>query len=177
MSQNLAFLLHIVVKAPITLQQTILLNFLFFIENKLTFHVNCLPSRQFPWNVRTYFLWKIKKKDYFLLLLGNTNSLCTPRMHSLHYNVYGYDTLATMHPGPSCSKYCLFNVLVSGQNVNCSSKYSIRFTRIFAEKMWVKSYSHFFSKNISIYAIFNDQSSNDKLTNNIISFEQLGSGE
>ena len=37
-----------------------------------------------------------------------------------------------------------------------------------------KSYSHFFSKNISIYAIFNDQSFNDTLTNNIYSFEQLG---
>ena len=32
----------------------------------------------------------------------------------------------------------------------------------------------FFQKNISIYAIFNDQSFNDMLTNNIVSFEQLG---
>ena len=32
-------------------------------------------------------------------------------------------------------------------------------------------YSHFFfSKNISVYAIFNDQSFNDKLTNDIVSF-------
>ena len=31
-----------------------------------------------------------------------------------------------------------------------------------------KSYSHFFSKNISIYAILNDQSFNDKLTNDIV---------
>ena len=37
-----------------------------------------------------------------------------------------------------------------------------------------KSYSHFFSKNISIYAIFNDQNFNNMLINNIISFEQLG---
>ena len=36
-----------------------------------------------------------------------------------------------------------------------------------------KSYSQFFSKNISIYAIFNDQSFNDMLTNHV-SFEQLG---
>ena len=35
-----------------------------------------------------------------------------------------------------------------------------------------KSYSHFFSKNISKYAIFNDQSFNYLLTNGIISFEQ-----
>ena len=32
----------------------------------------------------------------------------------------------------------------------------------------------FFSKNIGLYAIFNDQSFNDTLTNDIISFEQLG---
>ena len=36
------------------------------------------------------------------------------------------------------------------------------------------SYSHFFGKNISVYAIFNDQSFNDALTNDIVSFEQLG---
>ena len=36
--------------------------------------------------------------------------------------------------------------------------------------------SNFFSKNISVYAIFNDQSFNDTLTNDIVSFEQLGQG-
>ena len=45
--------------------------------------------------------------------------------------------------------------------------------------MWVgfanaKATHFFFSKNISIYAIFNDQSFNDTLTNNIVSFKQLG---
>ena len=39
-----------------------------------------------------------------------------------------------------------------------------------------KNYSQFFSKNISIYAIFNDQSFKARLTNDIISFEQLGPG-
>ena len=34
----------------------------------------------------------------------------------------------------------------------------------------------FFSKYISVYAIFNDQSFNDTLTNDIVSFEQLGPG-
>ena len=32
----------------------------------------------------------------------------------------------------------------------------------------------FFSKNISIYVVFNDQSFNNTLTNDIISFKQLG---
>ena len=31
----------------------------------------------------------------------------------------------------------------------------------------------FFSKNISMYALFNDQSFNDTLTNDIVSIEQL----
>ena len=34
----------------------------------------------------------------------------------------------------------------------------------------------FFSKDISIYAIFNDQSFNNTATNHIVSFEQLGPG-
>ena len=38
----------------------------------------------------------------------------------------------------------------------------------------MQSYLHFFSKNISIYALFNDQSFNDTLTNDVVSFEQLG---
>ena len=33
-----------------------------------------------------------------------------------------------------------------------------------------------FSKNISVYAIFNDQSFNDTLINDIVSFEQFGPG-
>ena len=33
-----------------------------------------------------------------------------------------------------------------------------------------------FGKNISVYAIFNDQSFKDMLTNDIVSFEQLGPG-
>ena len=33
-----------------------------------------------------------------------------------------------------------------------------------------------FSENISMYAMFNDQSFNDTLTNDIVSFEQLGPG-
>ena len=38
-----------------------------------------------------------------------------------------------------------------------------------------KSYSQFFSKNISVYAIFNDYRFNDTLTYDISNFEQLGS--
>ena len=34
-----------------------------------------------------------------------------------------------------------------------------------------------FQQNISIYAVLNDQSLNDTLTNDIFSFDQLGFGE
>ena len=45
--------------------------------------------------------------------------------------------------------------------------------------MWVafanaKATHIFFCKNISVYAILNDQSFNDTLTNDIVSFEQMG---
>ena len=37
--------------------------------------------------------------------------------------------------------------------------------------------THIFSeKNFSVYSIFSDQSFNDTLTNDIVSFEQLGTG-
>ena len=37
-----------------------------------------------------------------------------------------------------------------------------------------KLLTFFFSKNISISAIFNDQSFNDTLTNDVVKFEKLG---
>ena len=42
--------------------------------------------------------------------------------------------------------------------------------------MWVacKSYSHFFNKSISVNAKLTDQSFNDTLTKDIVSFEQMG---
>ena len=37
-----------------------------------------------------------------------------------------------------------------------------------------KNMSSFSAKDITVYAIFNNQSFNDTLTNDIVSFEQLG---
>ena len=47
--------------------------------------------------------------------------------------------------------------------------------QVFLLKKCAKATHIFFSKNIIIYAIFNDQSFNDILTKGIVSFEQLGS--
>ena len=58
----------------------------------------------------------------------------------------------------------MLNVLVSNTCISNS--------QVFLLKKY-KSYSHFFSKNISGHAILNDQSFNDMLTKAIVSFEQL----
>ena len=51
-------------------------------------------------------------------------------------------------------------------------------SQVFLLKMWVAfanaKAAHIFSAKICVYAIFNDQSFNDMLTNDIVSFEQLG---
>ena len=39
-----------------------------------------------------------------------------------------------------------------------------------------KLHTFFFSKGISVHAIFDDQNFNDTLTNDIVSFQQLGPG-
>ena len=59
----------------------------------------------------------------------------------------------------------------------CQSSFC-KFTGIFAEKMWVafanaKATHIFLGKILRVYAIFNDQSFNDTLTNNIISLNNL----
>ena len=63
---------------------------------------------------------------------------------------------------------------MSGQNVNCSSKYNVLFTGIFTEKKMQTAFEiTFFSKNISVYAICNHQNLNKTLTYDIVSFEKL----
>ena len=48
----------------------------------------------------------------------------------------------------------------------------------FAEKMWVAFavYSHFFSKKFQYICVSLDVNFNESLTNDIVSFEQLGPG-
>ena len=53
-------------------------------------------------------------------------------------------------------------------------KSTISSSQVFLLKENVSKLLTFFSKNISKYAIFNGQSFNDSLTNDIVNFEQLG---
>ena len=46
----------------------------------------------------------------------------------------------------------------------------------FAEKMHCKSYSHFFSKKFQHICVLLDVNFNESLTNEVVSFEQLGPG-
>ena len=54
-------------------------------------------------------------------------------------------------------------------------KYSYAKTQgpVFQSVFSLTSYSHLFSKNISIYGILDEQRFNDMSTNDIVSFEQL----
>ena len=47
-------------------------------------------------------------------------------------------------------------------------------SQVFLLKKIHRYFHIFFCKNISIYAIFNDQNFNDTLTKDIVTFEQLG---
>ena len=57
-------------KVPITSAANDIFFFFFFQRKQvLTFHVNHLLGRWFTWNVKTWFLWKIKKKKFECRLL------------------------------------------------------------------------------------------------------------
>ena len=63
----------------------------------------------------------------------------------------------------------MLTVLVS--RISDSQVFLLKNVGIFCK---CKSYLHFFSRNISVYAIFNDQSLNAMLTYGIVSFEEVG---
>ena len=42
-----------------------------------------------------------------------------------HFGGYVFVFVCCIHPGPCCSKHRQLNKLVSGQNVECCSKYNI----------------------------------------------------
>ena len=71
-------------------------------------------------------------------------------------------------PGPGCSKRCQLNELVKGHFVNCFSGFNTQYSDIFC------SYSHFFSKKFQHICVSLNVNFNESLTNDVISFEQLG---
>ena len=71
--------------------------------------------------------------------------------------------------GPSCSKRHKFNELVKGHFVNCFSGFNIQYSDIFSEKLLT-----FFSKKFQHICVSLDVNFNNLLTNDVVSFEQLG---
>ena len=80
-----------------------------------------------------------------------------------------YEPNGAIRPGPSCSTILSLtsSLVVKMLTVLLSTISNSQV--LLLKKMWVA----FSSKNNSIYAIFNDQSINDTLTNDAVSFEQL----
>ena len=57
------FVLLILKSCQQKLQQTTILFFTFFLSKKIRLDVSCVsPSRGFTWNIKSYCLWKTKKK-------------------------------------------------------------------------------------------------------------------
>ena len=80
--------------------------------------------------------------------------------------------MAEKIPGPSCSK---LNEFIKGHFVNCFSRFNIQYANIFCWKnVSSKSYSHLFSKKYQYICVLLDVNFNKSLTNDIVSFEQLG---
>ena len=95
--------------------------------------------------------------------------ICSQMHYGLCYGVQHSDE----SPGPVVqSIVSLMSLLVVKMLTVLVS--TISNSQVFLLKKNVSSISHFFSKNISIFAIFYDQSFNDSLTNDIVSFEQVG---
>ena len=81
--------------------------------------------------------------------------------------------------GPSCSKHRKLNELAKGHFVNCFSRFNTQYSDIFCWKnvssfCTAKATHIFFSKKFQHICVRPDVNFNESLTNNIISFEQLG---
>ena len=99
-------------------------------------------------------------------------SLFTEYLFTL--NDEGLDQTASIHQGPFVQSVVSLtsSLRVILLTVLADSIYNILI--FFAEKMWRKSYSHFFSKKYQNICVSLDVNFNESLTNDIVSFEQLG---
>ena len=84
--------------------------------------------------------------------------------------------------GPSYSKRRKLNKLVKGHFVNCFSGFNTQYSDIFCLKnvssfCTAKGTHIFFSKKFQHICVSLDVNFNELLTNNVVSFEQLGPGQ
>ena len=142
--------------------------FIFPRKQVLTFHANCLLV---TWNVKHYHLSQEKLKKKKKNVVCCSCDWCPVQIRfSAGWSIQGPVVWSILSLTSSLMVKMLI-VLVS--TISNPQDFCWKNVSSFCK---CKSYSHFFSKNVSIYAIFNDQSFNHMLTNNIFSFEQLGPG-
>ena len=102
--------------------------------------------------------------------------LLSPR--TLLLILFALSAMRVDRPGPSCSKRRYLNKLVKGHFVNCFSGFNIQYSDIFCWKMWVavalQKLLTFFSKKFQHICVSLDVNFNESLTNDVVSFEQLG---
>ena len=127
--------------------------------------------RQFAWNVKSCFLIKIRKIPTILL-----SAELAKRVPQYIYSKYSI--VLNYHPIQRPVLQSIVSLVVKMLTVLVSIISNLQVfllkKKTVSSICTCKSYSHFFSKNISIHGIFNDQSFNNMLANRIVSFEQLG---
>ena len=160
----------------------------FFLLNRLSMKFSLLINMKMPTIVGIFIL--ISRGNFMLSRVEHEKSFITskPRLPlpilsiKAIFSCIKSDGLTsfcgyTCWPGPA--GLCIHQGPVVQSIVSLMSSLHFLIHRYFCWKnvssfCKCKSYSHFFSKNISIYAIFNDQSFNDMLTDDVVSSEKLG---
>ena len=90
-------------------------------------------------------------------------------------------TMSVWHQGPVVRSAVSLTSSLRAISLTILEGSIYNFLKFFAEKMWVafallhcKSYSHFFSKKFQHICVSLDVNFNESLTNDVVSFEQLG---
>ena len=118
-------------------------------------------------------------------------SVCFMYSKSIHLHMWTSRSMIFSHSSNKNSQDPVVQSIVSLTRSLLTKMLTVQVSRIsylqvfFAEKKKKKTWEAFanakaahifFSQNITVYGIYNDQSFNDTITNDIVSFEQLGLG-
>ena len=110
-------------------------------------------------------IWPLHKKDFMVSwFVGHQMCMCSP--------LVGLQ-------GPVVQSVVSLMSLLRVISINCFSGFNIQYSDIFCWKnvrSFCKSYSHFFSKKFQHICVSLDVDFNESLTNDVVSFEQLGPG-
>ena len=124
----------------------------------------------------THNVFLQRNKKNYPRIITKCSSLISPLKHGIDENykiAYHFFIYLLKKSGPGCSK------LVKGHFVNYFSRFNIQFSEIFCWKnvssfCTAKATHIFFSKKYQRICVSFDVTFNESLTNNVVSFEQLG---